>query len=101
MLLATAGAGASWAAGSDPPRWTVELEADYSFDDRWHFLIDLDALAGGPGRAIDLALKIGYDLSDDWRLTAGYRTIEGGADVDEVYNFAWFHSAVLSAVYRF
>jgi hypothetical protein len=27
--------------------------------------------------------------------------IEGGADVDEVYNFAWFHSAVFSAVYRF
>ena len=77
------------------------FEADYSFSDRWHFLIDLDALAGGPGRAEDLALKIGYDLNERWRLTGGYRMIEGGADVDEVYNFAWFHSAVFSAVYRF
>lgn len=77
------------------------FEADYRFADRWHFLAELDALAGGPGRAEDLALKIGYDLSDRWRLTVGYRMIEGGADVDEVYNFAWIHSAVISAVYRF
>ncbi len=77
------------------------FEADYRFADRWHFLVDLDALAGGPGRAEDLALKIGYDLSDRWRITGGYRMIEGGADVDAVYNFAWFHSAVASAVYRF
>jgi len=77
------------------------FEADYSFTDRWHFLAELDALAGGPGRAEDLALKIGYDVSDRWRITGGYRMIEGGADVDEVYNFAWFHSAVLSAIYRF
>lgn len=77
------------------------LEADYQLTDRWHLLAELDALAGGPGRAEDLALKIGYDLSERWRLTGGYRMIEGGADVDEVYNFAWFHSAVISAVYRF
>ena len=77
------------------------FEADYSFTDRWHFLAELDALAGGPGRAEDLALKIGYDVSDRWRITGGYRMIEGGADVDEVYNFAWIHSAVVSAVWRF
>ena len=77
------------------------FEADYSITDRWHFLVDVDALAGGPGRAEDVALKIGYDLTDRWRVTGGYRTIEGGADVDDVYNFAWFHSAVVSGVYRF
>ena len=77
------------------------VETDYRISDRWHLLGELDGLAGGPGRAIDLALKIGYDLSDHWRLTGGYRMIEGGADVDEVYNFAWFQSAVVSAVYRF
>jgi hypothetical protein len=27
--------------------------------------------------------------------------VEGGADTDEVYNFAWFHYAVVSGVYRF
>jgi hypothetical protein len=76
------------------------LRGDYRFSDRWHFLVELDALGGGPGRAEDLSLRLGYDLGEAWGLTFGYRTLEGGADVDEVYNFAWFHSAVVSAAYR-
>jgi hypothetical protein len=79
----------------------LHLRGEWRFADRWRFLLDLDALAGGPGRAEDLALKVSYDLSDRWSLAAGYRTVEGGADVDDVYNFAWFNAAVLSAAYRF
>ena len=41
------------------------------------------------------------DVSDEWTLAAGYRTVEGGADTDDVYNFAWFHAAVISGIYRF
>jgi len=67
----------------------------------WHFLLDLDALAGGPGRAEDLALKLGYDLTPAAQLRLGYRTVEGGADVDEVYSFAWLHYAVASVSLRF
>jgi hypothetical protein len=67
----------------------------------WTLVFDLDALAGGPGRAEDIAVKLAYGLSDRWRVAAGYRTVEGGADVSEVYNFAWFHYAVLSATYSF
>lgn len=77
------------------------VEAEYKISERWRLLGELDALAGGPGRAEDIALKVGYDLSDRWRLTGGYRMVEGGADVEEVYNFAWFHSAVISMAYRF
>jgi hypothetical protein len=73
------------------------LRGEWRFADRWRFLLDLDALAGGPGRAEDLALKVSYDFGDRWSLAGGYRTVEGGADVDEVYNFAWFNSAVISA----
>jgi hypothetical protein len=69
--------------------------------ERWRFLIDLDALAGGPGRAEDLALKLARDLSSRWMLAIGYRTLEGGADTEEVYNFAWLHYAVVSLGYRF
>lgn len=79
----------------------LHFAADYFFAQRWHVKLDLDALAGGPGRAEDISLKLGYDLSDRWRLDAGYRTVEGGADVEEVYNFAWLHYAVVSALYRF
>ena len=77
------------------------LRGDWRFAERWHFLFDLDALAGGPGRAEDLALKVSYDVGDRWSVAGGYRTVEGGADVDAVYNFAWFNYAVVSATYRF
>lgn len=54
-----------------------------------------------PGRVEDLALKFAYDISERWSVTGGYRTVEGGADVDAVYNFAWFNAAVVSGVCRF
>jgi hypothetical protein len=79
----------------------LHLAFDYRLADGWHLVMDLDALAGGPGRAEDFALKVGYDLNERWRLALGYRTVEGGADVEEVYNFAWLHYAVLSAQYGF
>ncbi len=79
----------------------AHFAADLRMAERWHATFDIDALAGGPGRAIDAALKIAYDVNERWTVTAGYRTVEGGADVDEVYNFAWFNAAVVSAVVRF
>jgi hypothetical protein len=78
----------------------LHLAGHWRFAPRWRLGLDLDALAGGPGRAEDAALELGYDLSDHWTLELGYRTVEGGADVDEVYTFAWLHSAVASVVWR-
>jgi hypothetical protein len=79
----------------------LSFAADYRFADRWYLLFDFEGLAGGPGRAFDVALKVGYDFNDTWGITAGYRTVEGGADIEEVYNFAWFQYAVVSGVFRF
>jgi len=79
----------------------LHVAGHWRMSPRWHFLLDLDALAGGPGRAEDLALKLGYDLAPNWHLRAGYRTVEGGADVDAVYNFAWLHYAVMSVAVDF
>ena len=79
----------------------LSFAADYRFADRWHLLFDFEGLAGGPGRAFDVALKVGYDVNDKWGITAGYRTVEGGVDIEEVYNFAWFQYAVVSGVFRF
>ena len=67
---------------------------------RWSLSIDADALAGGPGRAVDASLKLGYRVDDRWSVSAGYRTLEGGADVDSVYSFAWLHYATLSLTWR-
>jgi hypothetical protein len=49
---------------------------------------------------VDAALKLGYDIDRSWTVSAGYRTLEGGADVDEVYAFAWLHYLVGSVAYR-
>jgi hypothetical protein len=79
----------------------LSFAADYRLADRWHLLFDFEGLAGGPGRAFDAALKVGYDFNDHWGILAGYRTVEGGVDIDDVYNFAWFQYAVVSGVFRF
>lgn len=68
--------------------------------DGWSVVFDADALAGGPGRAIDATVKLGYDFDTAWSVRAGYRTVEGGADVDSVYNFAWLNFASASIVWR-
>ncbi len=40
-------------------------------------------------------------INKRWSVTPGYRTVKGGADTDDVYNFAWFHAEVFSEVVRF
>lgn len=62
---------------------------------RLGLLLDADALAAPQGRAEDVLLAITWTVSDQVELRAGYRTLEGGADNDEVYNFAWLHYAVV------
>lgn len=76
----------------------LHLAADRRLGTRWHLSLDADALAGGPGRAFDASLKLGYEVDDRWSIRAGYRTVEGGADVESVYNFAWLHYAAASIV---
>lgn len=74
----------------------LHVAGTLQFAERWTAELDVDALAGGPGRAEDASLKLRYRLGERWSLAAGYRTVEGGADVDAVYNFAWLHYAVAS-----
>lgn len=76
------------------------VRGDYAFLPHWHLQVEADALAGGPGRAEDFSLKAAYDIDDRWSVAGGYRTIEGGVDIDNVYNFAWFNGAVASFTNR-
>jgi len=63
-------------------------------------LFDADALAAPQGRAEDVLLAAMWTLHEGLSLYAGYRTLEGGADNEEVYNFAWFHYAVVGVHLR-
>lgn len=78
----------------------LHLAGDLSLGSAWSLVLDADALAGGPGRAVDAALKLAYDVGSGWSIQAGYRTVEGGADVTDVYTFAWLHYAAVSVARR-
>ena len=61
---------------------------------------DVDALAGGPGYAVDAGLRLARNLSSGWSVHAGARYLDGGADNDEVYAFADFTSVTLGVTWR-
>ncbi len=58
-------------------------------------LFDADALAAPQGRAEDILLAGTWQARPGTELYLGYRTVEGGADNDEVYSFAWVHYAAV------
>jgi hypothetical protein len=73
----------------------------YRLDDAWSLIVDVEGAGASPGRAIDAAFKLRYASERGWYAALGYRTIEGGADNDDVYTFAWLHAAVAEVGYRF
>jgi hypothetical protein len=68
---------------------------------RFGVVLEADALAAPQGRAEDVLIAATWAVRDDLGLRLGYRTVEGGADNDEVYNFAWLHYAVAGIDLRF
>jgi hypothetical protein len=79
----------------------LNFAAEYYPAPRWRIVSELDGLASPQGRAFDFSLKGHYDLTDRCSVSLGYRTIEGGVDNDDVYNFAWLHAVVASVGFRF
>lgn len=77
------------------------VSADAKLSARWSAGFVLDASAAPQGRAIDLAALLEYRPTPRWRVFGGYRTIEGGADVDTVYAFAWLNAVVSGVSVRF
>jgi hypothetical protein len=69
--------------------------------DKFGLLLDGDALAAPQGRAEDVLIAATYKLSDNFGIRSGYRILEGGADNEEVYNFALFHYASVGLSYTF
>ena len=79
----------------------LALEGEWRFAPGWTGILDFEGLAAPQGRAIDAALKLGYDITPDLLLTGGYRILDGGADNDELYTFARFDFAVVGLSWRF
>lgn len=67
----------------------------------WRVAVDGDALASPQGRAVDVGVRAGYAFTPAAEAFVGLRTLEGGADNDEVYNFAWFNQVSLGVRVRY
>lgn len=69
---------------------------------RTGLVLDMDALAAPQGRAGDILAAALYAPSRHLQLYyGGYRLLEGGADVDQLYNFVLLHSLCFGANWTF
>jgi hypothetical protein len=79
----------------------IHVAGSYALDDRSRLLLDFDGLAAPQGRAFDIGIQFARDVAADWTTVVGFRTLEGGADNERVYSFAWLNYATVGAAYRF
>ncbi len=79
----------------------LHLRLDWDWSARLGLLLEADAAAARQGRAEDVLLALAWRPAPRWRLRLGYRLVEGGADVDETYNFAWIHYLAAGASFSF
>lgn len=79
----------------------LALYGEWRFAGGWTGVLDFEGLGASQGRAIDVAVKVGYDLTSRLNLHAGYRLLDGGADNEDLYTFARFDSALLGLTWAF
>jgi hypothetical protein len=81
----------------------LHFRVKWAFSDKMGLLLEGDAAAspGGQGRAEDILLALLYNPSRNVAIKVGYRILEGGADVEEAYNFALLHYLVGGVIISF
>ena len=79
----------------------LHLRLAWSWSDLLGMLLEADAAAAKQGRAEDVLLALSWRISPRTQLRFGYRFVEGGANVDEVYNFAWIHYLAAGLTFAF
>ncbi len=79
----------------------LHLRLIWDWNAKLGLLLEADGSAAKQGRAEDVLLALNWRLSPRAQLRLGYRLVEGGADVDEVYNFAWIHYIAAGLAFRF
>ena len=79
----------------------LNFKSVYRFSDKLHFVFDFNGLAGGPGRLLEGDVRIQFAVGEKSYLGFGYRILEGGVDIDDVYNFAFLQQGYLALGYRF
>ena len=79
----------------------LNFRVAWQFHDAWGLLLEGDAAAAPQGRAEDVLLALQYRWNDKLTLRAGYRILEGGSDIEEVYTFALIHFLSAGLTYSF
>lgn len=79
----------------------INLRIHWLFSKRLSFLVEGDAFAISRGRTEDIFLAIQYKLDDNFSLKLGYRILEGGIDIDELYNFRLLNYVVIGPTVTF
>jgi hypothetical protein len=79
----------------------INFKVDWTFARNFGMLFEGDALAAPQGRAEDVLVALQYQASRKVALKLGYRLLEGGADVDEVYTFALINYIALGGSVTF
>jgi hypothetical protein len=79
----------------------INFKLEYFTNAPLSILLKGDALVGTQGRAEDVFLGITYRFNPNLEAQLGYRILEGGADVEQVYNFSLiqYFSTGLSATF--
>ena len=79
----------------------IKFSVVWRFVDAVALVLDGDALAAPQGRAEDISLAVQGDVRPNLSLKLGYRVLEGGSDVEEVYSFTWINYLFAGATVRF
>lgn len=79
----------------------INLRIFWQFHNRWGLLLEGDGAVAKQGRAEDFLLALQWKVKDNLSLKFGYRILEGGADVEEVYNFSLLHYLSAGLLFNF
>ena len=71
----------------------INFYVAYKPGERLGILLEGDALGAKQGRAEDIFAGLTYNFSPKIAAKAGYRVVEGGANVESIYNFTWINYA--------
>lgn len=79
----------------------INLKFAWGFYGKFWLLFEGEGLGSTQGRAEDILFAILYQPTEKFILKLGYRFLEGGANVDDVYNFAFINYISIGTVLTF
>ncbi len=73
----------------------LSFTAGYPLMEELEIVLEAEGLASPYGRAEDVYLGLDFMINNKLNARVGYRFLEGGSDIDEVYTFAMIHYATI------